>query len=242
VSLGDTLFDIQGTDHIFDPGTIYTTDGLWMNGPATDAWTTWGMTLRLTAYKQMFDDGTHGDAVAGDHIYAVQFTYGPDSTGEKKYVGQVFKFGIRGGDNEGGRGGFGNNHIENIDDSKGDVVIASQFGAINPKYYRGWNFDTQTPTSVERLGGIPVVYRLGQNYPNPFNPSTNIEYSVPKAAWVTLKVYNMLGRELTTLVSGPAEAGSYRVAFDAAGFESGVYMYELRAGDVREMRKMTLVK
>jgi hypothetical protein len=238
---GDTLFDIQGPDNIYDPNTVYT-DGLWMNGDATDGWTTWGQTLRETTYKKMWDDGTHGDAVAGDHIYAVQFTYGPDSTGSKKFVGQVFKFGIRGGDNEGGKGGFGNNHVENIDDSKPEVTIASQFGAVNPAYYKWWNFDTQTPTGVERLGGIPVVYRLDQNYPNPFNPNTSIGYSVPAAGWVTLKVYNMLGQELTTLVSGPAEAGDYRVTFDAAGFDSGVYLYELRAGTFREMRKMTLVK
>jgi hypothetical protein len=190
----------------------------------------------------MFDDGTHGDAVAGDHIYAVQFLYAPDSTGSKKFVGQEFKFGIKGGDNEGGKGGFGNNHYENIDDSQAEVTINSQFGSINPKYYRGWNFNTQTPTGVEQLGGIPVVYKLDQNYPNPFNPSTNITYSVPTGGFVTLKVYNTLGQYLTTLVSGPAEAGSYKVVFDASGFDSGVYLYELSGNGFKEVRKMTLVK
>ena len=238
---GDTLFDIQGTDHIYDPATVYT-DGLWMNGPATDAWTTWGRTLRETTYKQLWDDGTHGDAVAGDHIYTVRFTYGPDSTGGKQFVGQEFKFGIKGGDNEGGKGGFGNNHYENIDDSQSEVTIATQFGIINPKYYNAWDFNSMTPTSIETLGGIPVVYKLDQNYPNPFNPSTNIEYSVPKSGWVTLKVFNLLGKEMTTLVSGPATAGAYRVVFDATGFDSGVYMYQITVGDFTQVRKMTLVK
>lgn len=238
---GDTLFDIQGTDHIWDPATVYS-NGLWMNGPATGNWTTWGQTLRDDAPKQMYDDGTHGDAVSGDHIYTVQFLYAPDSTGSKKFVGQEFKFGIKGGDNEGGKGGFGNNHIENIDDTQSDVTIHSQFGSINPKYYDAWDYNTSTPVSVGRPDGIPVVYRLDQNYPNPFNPSTNIEYTVEKAGWVTLKIFNVLGQELKTLVSGLAEAGRYRVVFDAANLESGVYMYQLSTGNVREVRKMTLVK
>ncbi len=238
---GDTLFDIQGTDHIFNPNTVYS-DGLWMNGPATGGWTTWGLTLREDQPKKMWDDGTHGDAIAGDHIYTVQFLYGPDSTGSKRLVGQEFKFGIRGGDNEGGRGGFGNNHIANIDDSQPEVTIHSQFGSINPKYYGSWDYNTGSPTSVERLEGAPVVYALDQNYPNPFNPSTTITYSVPKSGWVTLTIFNMLGQPLRTLVSGPADPGLYRVLFDARGMESGAYMYELRVGDFREMRKMTLVK
>ncbi|MBI5648235.1 MAG: T9SS type A sorting domain-containing protein, partial [Ignavibacteriae bacterium] len=238
---GDTLFDIQGSDHIYDPATVYTS-GLWMNGPATGGWTTWGQTLRDDAPKRMYDDGTNGDAVAGDHFYTVQFLYGPDSTGSKKFVGQEFKFGIKGGDNEGGQGGFGNNHYENIDDSQAEVTINTAFGSINPKYYDGWDYNTGTPTSVDRLGGAPVVYRLDQNYPNPFNPSTNITYSVPASGWVTLKVFNALGQYMTTLVSGPAEAGDYRVQFDASGFESGVYMYELSVNGFRQTRTMTLVK
>ncbi len=238
---GDTLFDIQGTDHIWDPATVYPS-GLWMNGPATGAWTTWGLTLREDTPKLMYDDGTNGDAVAGDHIYTVQFLYAPDSTGSKKFVGQEFKFGIKGGDNEGGRGGFGNNHIENIDDSQSEVTIHSQFGSINPRYYNAWDFNTSTPTSVERIDAAPVVYRLDQNYPNPFNPSTTIEYDVATAGWVTLKVFNVLGQELKTLVSGPATTGRYRVVFDASGFESGIYLYQLTVGDVKVVRKMTLVK
>jgi hypothetical protein len=239
--LGDTLFDIQGTDHITNSGMVYTS-GLMMNGPATGGWTTWGQTLRDDAPKVMWDDGTHGDAVSGDHIYTVQIQYAPDSTGSKKFVGQEFKFGIKGGDNEGGRGGFGNNHYENIDDTQAEVTINSQFGSINPKYYRGWDYNTQTQTGVEQLGGIPVVYKLDQNYPNPFNPSTTITYSVPTAGNVTLKVFNALGQQLTTLVSGPAEAGNYKVVFDASGFQSGVYMYELRGNGFTQVRTMTLVK
>lgn len=238
---GDTLFDIQGTDHIYDPATVYPS-GLWMNGPATDAWTTWGQTLRDAAYKQMWDDGTHGDAVAGDHIYSVQFTYGPDSTGSKRFVGQEFKFGIKGGDNEGGKGGFGNNHVENIDDSQDAVTIASAFGSINPKYYDAWDYNQGIAVGVDRIDPMPVVYRLDQNYPNPFNPSTSITYGIPKSGWVTLKVFNMLGQELTTLVSGPADPGMYKVVFNAQGFTSGVYMYQLSVGDYKEVRKMTLTK
>ncbi|MBL0176478.1 MAG: T9SS type A sorting domain-containing protein [Ignavibacteria bacterium] len=88
----------------------------------------------------------------------------------------------------------------------------------------------------------PWCTQLDQNYPNPFNPSTTITYSVPNAGNVTLTVFNALGQKLATLVSGPAEAGNYKVVFDASGFQSGVYMYELRGNGFTQVRTMTLVK
>lgn len=89
---------------------------------------------------------------------------------------------------------------------------------------------------------IPQAFQLQQNYPNPFNPSTVISYSIAKAGNVTLKVYNMLGQEVATLVNGFQAANSYSVNFDASGLSSGVYLYELQTGSNSTIKKMTLMK
>jgi hypothetical protein len=96
---------------------------------------------------------------------------------------------------------------------------------------------------IEPVGNIiPQSYSLNQNYPNPFNPSTTIKFGIPKAGFVELKVYDILGREVATLVEDPFEAGVYQVTFDASLLSSGVYFYSLRSGDFTETRKMLLIK
>jgi len=92
------------------------------------------------------------------------------------------------------------------------------------------------------LGGKPEEFRLAQNYPNPFNPATNISYTLPSAQTVTLKVYDLLGREVATLVNGRQSAGNYVVQFNASSLASGVYFYRLQAGSFAETRKMMLLK
>jgi pectin methylesterase-like acyl-CoA thioesterase len=89
---------------------------------------------------------------------------------------------------------------------------------------------------------IPKEYNLSQNYPNPFNPSTNINYSLPSAGFVTLKIYDILGREVKALLNGYQQAGSYKIAWDASGVSSGVYYYKLQAGDFMTSKKMLLCK
>jgi hypothetical protein len=85
-------------------------------------------------------------------------------------------------------------------------------------------------------------FELEQNYPNPFNPSTNISYKINKAGNVSLKVYNVLGTEVATLVNEYKPAGNYTVRFNASNFSSGVYFYKLTAGNYSEIKKMTLLK
>ncbi len=89
---------------------------------------------------------------------------------------------------------------------------------------------------------IPVEYKLKQNYPNPFNPTTTIEFDLPKTNEVTLKIFNVLGEEVATLVSDRLSAGSYSYEWDAGGLANGVYMYRLQAGNYIETRKMVLMK
>lgn len=88
----------------------------------------------------------------------------------------------------------------------------------------------------------PVAYGLFQNYPNPFNPTTTINYQISAAGNVTLKVYDVLGREVTTLVNRKQYAGGYSAAFDAGGLPSGVYFYSIAAGSYRAVKKMILIK
>jgi len=90
--------------------------------------------------------------------------------------------------------------------------------------------------------GVPKEFALKQNYPNPFNPGTVIEYSIPKQAFVTVKVFDMLGREMKTLVNESKNAGSYALNFDASSLSSGVYFYKIIAGDFTATKKMMLVK
>lgn len=85
-------------------------------------------------------------------------------------------------------------------------------------------------------------YSLSQNYPNPFNPVTNIEYSLPQASEVTIKVYNMLGSEVATLVNEQKSAGSHIVQWNASDLSSGVYIYRITAGNFAQTRKLTLIK
>ena len=89
---------------------------------------------------------------------------------------------------------------------------------------------------------VPQVAQLGRNYPNPFNPSTQIEFSIPRDEFVSLKILDARGRVVSTLVANHLEAGSHSYNWNASGAADGVYLYQLKTGDFSETRKMTLVK
>jgi len=97
-------------------------------------------------------------------------------------------------------------------------------------------------TGVINNNITPVKYNLAQNYPNPFNPTTKISFDISKSGLVSLKVYDMLGREVRTLVNEVKSAGSYTVDFNASDFSSGVYFYKLKAGDFSDTKKLILMK
>jgi hypothetical protein len=90
--------------------------------------------------------------------------------------------------------------------------------------------------------GIPKVFDLKQNYPNPFNPVTKIHYEVPKTGYVSIKVFDMLGREVSTLVNGNVQAGYYAFDFDASALTRGVYFYKMTAGSFEKTMKMIVLK
>jgi hypothetical protein len=89
---------------------------------------------------------------------------------------------------------------------------------------------------------IPSKFSMQQNYPNPFNPSTRIEYTIPEESFVQLKVYDIVGNELTTLVNEYQPAGTFRAEFNAANLSSGIYIAKLTAGSFTKTMKMTLLK
>jgi hypothetical protein len=102
--------------------------------------------------------------------------------------------------------------------------------------------DLTAPSSVEQLNSVPMDFTLSQNYPNPFNPSTKIEYSIPEQSFVQLKVYDILGNEVATLVNEEQTAGTYRADFSGNDFASGLYIAKLQAGNFAKTIKMSLLK
>lgn len=142
-----------------------------------------------------------------------------------------------------------------------DTVSASQlqlgnnFLAVNTKYYwrvngknaigegpwsNMWSFTTGV-TSIEP-NSLPTVFEMYQNYPNPFNPTTNIKFDIPKAGFVSLKVYDVTGREVATLVNNVLEPSRYEVTWNGSQFSSGVYFFRIVAGDFVKVQKMILTK
>ncbi len=105
-----------------------------------------------------------------------------------------------------------------------------------------YEFDPTTGIKSNPIESIPQEFALKQNYPNPFNPITNIEFSLPKAELVSLKIYNLLGQEVATLVSDKLTPGDYKYTWDAGHLASGVYLYEITAGSFVQTRKMILLR
>jgi hypothetical protein len=102
--------------------------------------------------------------------------------------------------------------------------------------------DGAVPAAAKNINALPAEYTLHQNYPNPFNPSTTIAFSLPRSASASLKVYDMLGREVGTLVNGYTTSGMHEIQFNAANLASGIYLYRLTSGNFTEVKKMMLVK
>jgi len=139
------------------------------------------------------------------------------------------------------------------------TTISKQVGPLlnNTKYYwrvnakntggtsawsAVWNFTTLT-THVEKDNNvIPTEYELAQNYPNPFNSRTTIQFDIPQMGNVNIKIFNALGKEISVLIDGFLPAGRYRLNWEAKNLPSGVYFYELIAGNFREVKKMIVSK
>ncbi|MCW8817296.1 MAG: T9SS type A sorting domain-containing protein [Ignavibacteriaceae bacterium] len=135
--------------------------------------------------------------------------------------------------------------IWDIDDGErivyDNLLPQSTHGKIFIKNFLGDELEKLAAEEGESIN-LPNEYALEQNYPNPFNPSTTIKYSVPNAENVQLKVYDVIGNEVATLVNETKSPGSYEVPFNASQLSSGVYIYSIRAGNFVETKKMILMK
>ncbi|MCF8267011.1 MAG: T9SS type A sorting domain-containing protein [Ignavibacteriales bacterium] len=148
--------------------------------------------------------------------------------------------------------GVWTNYYIDLSSYTSEIQIAFKFISNWTGYYGssdvGWYVDMlyftgcQILTEVEESYNIPTSYSLSQNYPNPFNPETKINYELSKPGYVTLKVYDMLGRDIASLVEGEKPAGSHIVSFDASQLASGVYFYTIKAGSFSRTRKMVLMR
>jgi uncharacterized lipoprotein YddW (UPF0748 family) len=188
----------------------------------------------------LFDDGTHGtidvdwpDAINGVNGGINSLTYsGAPSTSNNAAV--VYQ------------GTFPNSSTAGA-----MVYFAFPFETVYPQSVRIELMSKildyfYLPLSIDDSGSKPADYYLSQNFPNPFNPSTIIQYSVPKSGYVTLKVYDVLGKEVAVLVDGFINSGSHQVRFDAQSLSrpisSGVYFYTLKAGEFSTTKKLMLQK
>jgi len=126
-------------------------------------------------------------------------------------------------------------------DEKGYLYSQSYYGWTVEK----WRYKGTLPsftTAVEKVGGtLPAGYTLSQNYPNPFNPTTTIEFSLPQSGFVSLRVFDLLGQEIATLVNEEKAAGSYRATFDASNLPSGTYFYALKTAEHSSVKKMAFL-
>jgi hypothetical protein len=259
-------------DSTFLPADTQTGDplasirGFYANGPmaSPNGWETWGPNdLGQIESLHLVDDGTKGDAVAGDSVFTITF---------QKLAGQprkgALKFGVDGYDNE---SGFGGDHRIVIDPANPKVHLA--YGATlkadgtyddnkGPQGYPQYDpyvliDNASTPPSfmVVRRGGseetgtavddgldVPVTSVLHQNYPNPFNPVTTIEFDIAKAGNIRLEVFDLMGRRVALLADGFRTASRYSERFDASRFASGTYIYRLQTPGQTMTKTMILVK
>ncbi|MFA6978538.1 MAG: T9SS type A sorting domain-containing protein [Ignavibacteriaceae bacterium] len=193
----------------------------------------------INKVMQLFDDGTHNDAIAGDKIFTniVQFPMY-----SRRYI--TYRYGANWGFET--NGGGNNNEFTSVSYhtllmlfSKFNYEVDDTFGVV--RYH---DF-----TDVERIENtIPSSFKLEQNYPNPFNPETKISWQLAVGSFVTLKVYDMLGNEVAVLVNEEQPAGTYQVSFNTQQttnnkqLSSGIYFYQLRAGDFVQTKKMILLR
>ncbi len=182
------------------------------------------------------------------------------------YNPQVWSFGFSFVDKFLEMDGYSSSKLFDISDVNNIKLLASSYGGgmsfsrhgdnyylmkSDPRYtstynpYSGINSITISSISAvsdKQKPNIPLEFKLSQNYPNPFNPTTIINYSVPKISFVTVKVYDMLGREVAALVNEEKKAGNYSINFNAGSLASGVYFYRMQAGQFEDTKKLILLK
>ena len=188
---------------------------------------------------QLYDDGTHNDVIAGDKIFTAEITF-PQYYKYSLQYKYAANWGLptNGGSNDNEIiGGLNKTFIWNY--MTATALVVDTFGIIH----------TTDVTKVEKTDNtIPSTFKLEQNYPNPFNPETVISWQIAAGSFVSLKIYDVLGNEVATLVNEEQSAGTYQVSFNTQQttnnkqLSSGIYFYQLRAGDFVQTKKMILLR
>jgi hypothetical protein len=123
------------------------------------------------------------------------------------------------------------------------TIKSADEGSLQPfASMDAYNWIGSSSVVKEERNLIPLLSKLDQNYPNPFNPTTVLTYQLSTYGYATLKVYDVLGREVATLVDGERSAGVHTVSWDASRLSSGVFLYRLKVGDFSDVKKMILMK
>jgi hypothetical protein len=240
LSAGKQFINVDGVfpiDPITEPESVDEL-GVFINGTPTGMWRFWRRSDLLPF--QLVDDGTEGDVTPGDSIYTIQFWYPgnqPDFL-----ISHYFKMSINGGNNE---GGLGASHMINLDDTRSEIAVRFTWGEVDPTFYSEWDYDTNQMTAVHHQSAaeLPEVFHLYQNYPNPFNPTTIVRFDLSQEEYVSLKVFNLLGQEIETLVHGQLAAGQHHLQWTApSALPTGLYWCELKAGERRDRIRLMLLK
>ncbi|KAB2845854.1 MAG: T9SS type A sorting domain-containing protein, partial [Ignavibacterium sp.] len=126
----------------------------------------------------------------------------------------------------------------NLDNIRGAVTVAN---ATSGEGFIVWSVDNVI-VGVDNEGIMLSDFSLFQNYPNPFNPSTTILYEIPEIQHITIRVFDLLGKEVATLVDEEKHAGKYSVDFDGRNLSTGMYIYKIQAGSFTQTKKMILLK
>ncbi len=157
-------------------------------------------------------------------LYAVYLDYGPgyNENGHAQGIGSLLSS-VEAADYT----------IENIFSKNSNAAFGFDWTPTSP---------VTSVSDENSLNQIPQSFQLYQNYPNPFNPSTKIRFEVPQQSNVSIKVYDILGEEVATLINGKKAAGKYEINFNASNLATGVYIYQLKAGDFIQAKKMILIK
>ena len=127
-------------------------------------------------------------------------------------------------------------------DKNGNLYLTGASQGIGTYYDYATVKYSPIMTFISENNQTPLKYNLSQNYPNPFNPTTNLEFGISELGFVSLKVYDISGKEVTTLVNEQKAPGYYSVSFNGANLSSGIYFYSIKAGDFVSIKKMTLIK
>ena len=215
------VYDVQTGD------TIYSVDNLQVAGYFND-WP-WN---DFSPDHYMNDIGLNGDLTTNDTVWTATILF---PAGSPRQL--IYKYGANQLDAE---AGFARNHERTLDDSQPDFRMDTDcWGSPDSLFFP---YECLLSGVGDEHPGTPNSYVLNQNYPNPFNPSTTISFALPRADNMTLRVFDLLGREASVIKLGQLEAGPHSITFDGSNLASGIYFYTLASNHFTATRKMLLMK